>query len=116
MAVAMSEEPGGDNDADGTQDEDFVADDEGGQDHEGDAADGDYDAGGYAAEDGFERGPHQRSCAKDEEAEADPHDASEAGEFGGEFAGGVFVGGAEFGFGASFFSFGDENGILIFDF
>ncbi len=41
---------------------------------------------------------------EDKESDADPDDAFEAGELCAEFAGGVFLGCAEFGVGTGFFA------------
>jgi hypothetical protein len=57
MAVAVGEEPGTDCEGYAVQDQRSVADDKGWKNHEGEAAEGDGGAGGYAADDSFERGP-----------------------------------------------------------
>ncbi len=59
VAVAVGEEPGGDEGEHGAQDQEFVSDDQGGQHHEGQAADGHGGAGGGAGDDEFQRRPEQ---------------------------------------------------------
>ena len=113
VAVSMGEEPCTDDDGDAAYDEEFVADNERWQNHEGYAAQGDGNAGGDAADDDTERGVEDGGQAEQEEAEADPDDAAQAGEFGGEFAGGVFLRRAELGTGANLLPLADER---IFDF
>ena len=109
VAVSMGEEPGTHNDGDAAHDEEFVADNERGKNHEGYATYGDGDTGSDAADDDAERRIENGGQTEQEESEADPDDAAQAGEFGSEFAGGVFLRRAELGTGANYFLVGDKR-------
>ena len=94
-AVAVGDKPCAHCNRHAAQDQKLVADDKGGQNHESDAAEGDGGAGGDTADDGSERWPGEGGKAENEESDANPDDALEAGEFGSKLASGVFLGGTE---------------------
>ena len=83
VAVAVGDEPAANGESNRAEDEEFIADDEGGQDDKGDAADDDGSAGGDAADNGLQRRPKEGNETENEQGDANPDGAFEAGKFGG---------------------------------
>jgi hypothetical protein len=69
LAVAMGQEPAADRHRDAPQNQQFIADYQAGQDHEGQAAEHQRRAGRHAANDYLEGWPDQRSQAEHEQAD-----------------------------------------------
>lgn len=109
LAVAMREEPGPNYENYSAENYEFMADNQSGQNHEDQAAEGYGRAGGDAANDQLKRWPENRSQSEDEHYDANPDYAFEAGEFCADLAGGVFLGCAEFGARAGVFGHTEWN-------
>lgn len=107
--MAVCQEPRADSHCNCAENQEFIADNQGGENHEGHAAQGDGDAGGEAADDGFEGEPEDGGQAENEEAEAHPDYAFQAGKFGGKLAGCIFLCGTEFCGGVGLFALGDGD-------